>query len=128
MDSYFSGIGYPIPAQTNPAEFILDTVSSDFASSKDSGEDRVELIQTAWANSNEAKSLTREVSERVHSAEKLANKDSVEENTRPGAVSITIALLHRSFVKSYRDVIAYGIRIAMYLGKDYHASFKAYWN
>ena len=92
MDSYFSGIGHPIPAQTNPAEFILDTVSSDFASSKDSGEDRVELIQTAWANSNEAKSL------------------------------------HRSFVKSYRDVIAYGIRIAMYLGKNHHASFKGYWD
>lgn len=128
MDSYFSGIGHPIPAQTNPAEFILDTVSSDFASSKDSGEDRVELIQTAWANSNEAKSLTRDVSERVHSAEKLANKDSVEENTRPGAFSITIALLHRSFVKSYRDVIAYGIRIAMYLGKNHHASFKGYWD
>ncbi|KAJ5943668.1 hypothetical protein N7516_003836 [Penicillium verrucosum] len=116
VDSYFSGIGYPIPAQTNPAEFILDTVSSDFASSKDLEEDRVEIIQTAWANSNEAKSLTREVSERVLSAEKLVNKDSGEENTRPGAVSITIALLHRSFVKSYRDVIAYGIRIAMYLG------------
>ncbi|KAF4762380.1 hypothetical protein HAV15_007770 [Penicillium sp. str.  len=96
VDSYFSGIGYPIPAQTNPAEFILDTVSSDFASSKDSG--------------------GGPMSERVHSAEKLASKDSVEENARPGAVSVTIALLHRSFVKSYRDVIAYGIRIAMYLG------------
>lgn len=128
MDSYFSGIGYPIPAQTNPAEFILDTVSSDFASSKDLEEDQVEIIQTAWANSNEAKSLTREVSERVLSAEKLVNKDSGEENTRPGAVSITIALLHRSFVKSYRDVIAYGIRIAMYLGKNYHAPLKARWD
>ncbi|KAJ6138892.1 hypothetical protein N7471_005378 [Penicillium samsonianum] len=116
VESYFNGIGYPIPTQTNPAEFLLDTVNSDFASSKDLDENRVEVIQTAWANSNEAKSLTRQVSERVRSAEKLANKACMEENTRPGTVSITIALLHRSFVKSYRDVIAYGIRIAMYLG------------
>ncbi|KAJ5843579.1 uncharacterized protein N7525_001320 [Penicillium rubens] len=114
VDSYFSGIGYPIPAQTNPAEFILDTVSSDFASSKE--EDRVGVIQAAWANSSEAKSLERQVSERVGSTEKPVNKASTEEQTRPGTVSITMALLHRSFVKSYRDVIAYGIRIAMYLG------------
>lgn len=124
MDSYFSGIGYPIPAQTNPAEFILDTVSSDFASSKE--EDRVGVIQAAWANSSEAKSLERQVSERVGSTEKPVNKASTEEQTRPGTVLITMALLHRSFVKSYRDVIAYGIRIAMYLGTNYHASFKAY--
>ncbi|KAJ5486714.1 hypothetical protein N7530_001014 [Penicillium desertorum] len=114
VDSYFSGIGYPIPAQTNPAEFILDTVSSDFASSKE--EDRVGVIQTAWANSSEAKSLERQVSERVGSTENPVNKASTEEQTRPGTTSITMALLHRSFVKSYRDVIAYGIRIAMYLG------------
>jgi ABC-type multidrug transport system permease subunit len=30
--------------------------------------------------------------------------------------TIPIALVHRSFIKSYRDIIAYGIRIAMYMG------------
>lgn len=30
---------------------------------------------------------------------------------------ITMSLLHRLFIKSYRDVVAYGIRIVMYLGK-----------
>ena len=29
---------------------------------------------------------------------------------------ILLALLHRSFIKSNRDVVAYGVRIAMYLG------------
>ena len=123
MDSYFSSIGYPIPAQTNPAEFILDTVSSDFASSKG---DRVGIIQSAWTSSSEAKLLERQVSERVGSTEKPVNKVPAEEETRPGTIQITTALLHRSFVKSYRDVIAYGIRIAMYLGTNYHASLRAY--
>ncbi|KAJ5384071.1 Aminoacyl-tRNA synthetase class 1a anticodon-binding [Penicillium concentricum] len=116
VESYFSGIGYPIPANTNPAEFLLETVSSDFDNSKDLAEERLGTIQTAWANSNQAKSGTRQVSERVLSAEKHVNKDSMEETDRAGTGSITVALLHRSFVKSYRDVIAYGIRIAMYLG------------
>ncbi|KAJ5189084.1 Aminoacyl-tRNA synthetase class 1a anticodon-binding [Penicillium cf. griseofulvum] len=116
VESYFSGIGYPIPANTNPAEFLLETVSSDFDNSKDLAEERVGAIQSAWANSNEAKSGTRQVSERVRSTEKLVNNASLEETARVGMGSITVALLHRSFVKSYRDVIAYGIRIAMYLG------------
>ncbi|KGO77543.1 hypothetical protein PITC_059830 [Penicillium italicum] len=45
---------------TNRAEFLLDTVSSGFASSKDFEVDRVEVIQTARANSIEAKLLTRQ--------------------------------------------------------------------
>lgn len=39
-----------------------------------------------------------------------------EDLARPGPARITTALLHRSFIKSYRDVVAYGIRIVMYLG------------
>lgn len=30
--------------------------------------------------------------------------------------SIALTLIHRSLVKSYRDIIVYGIRIAMYIG------------
>ena len=41
---------------------------------------------------------------------------SSEDLSRPGSLRITVALLHRSFIKSYRDVVAYGIRIVMYLG------------
>lgn len=36
-------------------------------------------------------------------------------------LQITLALLHRLFIKSYRDVVAYGIRIVMYLGMYYHS-------
>ncbi|KAJ5773823.1 hypothetical protein N7457_008719 [Penicillium paradoxum] len=116
VEGYFNGIGYPIPANTNPAEFLLDIVSSDFGNSKDPAEVRVKAIQNAWAESNEAHAITRQLSERVSAAEKLANNDLAGDTTRAGVISITAALLHRSFIKSYRDVIAYGIRVAMYLG------------
>jgi hypothetical protein len=29
---------------------------------------------------------------------------------------VPFTLIHRSFIKSYRDVVAYGIRVAMYMG------------
>lgn len=48
----------------------------------------------------------------------------MEDMTRPNGLSITLALLHRSFIKSYRDVVAYGIRIVMYLGMTIIRSLK----
>lgn len=116
MGTYFNNIGHPIPIQTNPAEYLLDIVSSDFANSKVLAGERVQAIQQAWAESNEANSIARQISQRLSSAEKAAKEYDVEDIARPGALSITMALLHRSFIKSYRDVVAYGIRIFMYLG------------
>lgn len=48
--------------------------------------------------------------------EKEKDTVSAEDLRRPGPFTITKALLHRSWIKSYRDVVAYGIRIVMYLG------------
>lgn len=110
---YFGGIGYPVPAQTNPAEFILDIVSSDFASDKPSMQDDVTKIQTAWAQSPQSSGLVHQSGEL---AEKNSRKITVDETSHPGLFSITLSLLYRSFIKSYRDVVAYGIRIVMYMG------------
>jgi hypothetical protein len=33
------------------------------------------------------------------------------------------SLLHRLFIKSYRDVVAYGIRVVMYLGSWNNATY-----
>ncbi|KAJ5949276.1 hypothetical protein N7454_000860 [Penicillium verhagenii] len=99
VGEYFRDIGHPIPANTNPAEFLLDLVSSDFSALTDDADARVQQIQSAWADYQE--------------------KDvdaSGDDLARAGALKIIATLLHRSFIKSYRDVVAYGIRIVMYLG------------
>ncbi|KAJ5751090.1 hypothetical protein N7533_008118 [Penicillium manginii] len=116
IDAYFRGIGHPIPSNTNPAEFLLDIVSSDFGNAKDVAQERVQLIQNSWAQSQEADAISRQVLDRVSMTGKDEGKVNVEDMARPGPVRITGALLHRSFIKSYRDVVAYGIRIVMYLG------------
>ncbi|RJE25448.1 transporter [Aspergillus sclerotialis] len=114
IESYLDRIGYPIPAHTNPAEFLLDIVSADFGGGKGPSKDPVKEIQSAWANSPEAAALNRELSEHISSG--MEGKSvSMEDIKRPNIVRITWALLHRLFIKSYRDVVAYGIRIFMYL-------------
>ncbi|KAJ5908791.1 hypothetical protein N7495_001473 [Penicillium taxi] len=115
VENYFRQIGHPIPGHTNPAEFLLDIVSSDFDIVKEDALARVQGILNAWTNSTESHALTALVSERDRNIEKAMDK-LVDDVSRPGAISITSTLLHRSFIKSYRDVVAYGIRIVMYLG------------
>ncbi|CAG8942586.1 unnamed protein product [Penicillium salamii] len=115
-ETYFDRIGYSIPLQTNPAEFLLDLVSSDFSGSKEPADERVRAIQNAWKESAQSILVDHQISERVNSAEKVTKSWTEEDMTRPNGLSITMALLHRSFIKSYRDVVAYGIRIIMYLG------------
>ncbi|KAJ5535148.1 hypothetical protein N7527_001402 [Penicillium freii] len=65
IESYFRKIDHSISGNTNPAEFLLDIVSSDFSSGKESSQERVKEIQNAWAASTEAKTITRQISERA---------------------------------------------------------------
>ncbi|KAJ5172400.1 hypothetical protein N7492_004993 [Penicillium capsulatum] len=115
VGDYFDGIGHPIPGNTNPAEFLLDLVSSDFSSAKKEAQEHVQRIQHAWAESAEANAITRQISQHART-EKSLGQVATDDLARPGVIRITTALLHRSFIKSYRDVVAYGIRIVMYLG------------
>lgn len=115
VGSYFDRIGFPIPVSTNPAEYLLDIISADFGNSTGEALVRVQKIQAAWASSNEANMITRQVSAQARAVEKDAPLSS-QDLTRPNPLRITAALLHRSWIKSYRDIVAYGIRIVMYLG------------
>ncbi|KAI9043872.1 putative ABC transporter [Aspergillus affinis] len=109
VSSHFNSIGLPIPSNTNPAEFLLDIVSSDFTG--DQGQ--VETIKSAWMQSTTCTALAQRI-EGVQT--KGSGKVFMDELGRPNILHVTMSLLHRLFIKSYRDVVAYGIRIVMYLG------------
>ncbi|RMJ25289.1 transporter [Aspergillus sp. HF37] len=115
VEGYLERIGYPIPGHTNPAEFLLDVASADFGGTKDPSHDPVKEFQNAWAQSPEAAELDRAISQRIDS-QRESKGVSADLLKRPQFLQIVLALLHRLFIKSYRDVVAYGIRIAMYLG------------
>ncbi|QVM09134.1 hypothetical protein D8B26_003800 [Coccidioides posadasii str. Silveira] len=115
MKSYFDGAGYLMPLQTNPAEFVLDLVSTDFANNREAASDRLGQIHNVWARSPEASQIDAEIESHMGMAEKFEHI-STPKGGKVGFLMTILTLLHRSFIKSYRDVVAYGIRIAMYLG------------
>lgn len=112
---YFDTIGFPIPLYFNPAEFLLDLINVDFAEDTVTARNQLSQIHSAWSSSIENASL-------IHRERKSSNdpKEHVFElDTQSGPMKIVIpfTLLHRNFIKSYRDVVTYGIRLAMYLGE-----------
>ncbi|KAI9726812.1 MAG: hypothetical protein M1828_000668 [Chrysothrix sp. TS-e1954] len=105
---YFASIGCPIPSHTNPAEHLLEMTNIDFKASNDNdAQQQLDAIHTQW----DQRGLT------ITAREKRDGPSSRGESLQgPNKLSITRTLLHRLFIKSYRDVVAYGIRIAMYMG------------
>ncbi|KAF4341404.1 ABC transporter G family member 11 [Fusarium beomiforme] len=111
--AYYAEIGSPLPHYVNPAEHLLELVNIDFSQNPSQASRDLETLQSAWQNSRQA----GEVDTSIKTAESSGgdwSMDTIEK--RPGMLSLTLTLLHRSFIKSYRDVVAYGIRLAMYLG------------
>ena len=112
--AYFDSIGHPTPPQTNPAEFFLDLINVDFAGDQDTVRGRLARLQDTWAESTSAQAV-------ISHSHELASRHRAGVTTnlelpRGSKLLIPMTLLHRSFIKSYRDVVAYGIRIAMYTG------------
>lgn len=103
-----------MPLYINPAEFLLDLTSSDFAHDGSVAQSRVEKLHSDWEGSLESNSLKMFIAS-VAPEDQGLRLLSVSKS-RASFANVVLALLHRSFIKSYRDVVAYGIRFAMYLG------------
>jgi ABC-type multidrug transport system ATPase subunit len=115
LGGYLESVGYPIPQHTNPAEFVLELLNSDFDQDQQQSQNRLAVMQQRWNNGQRAQSLAIEIEASVLE-KKPVNADSVSYSNRNMASDV-LTLVHRSFIKSYRDLVAYGIRIAMYLGE-----------
>lgn len=118
VGAYFDHMGFPMPQHTNPAEFLLDIVSADFSADGEESKARLEKIQQSWVQSDEAEAVNAELMQMIKEQEASHKKLSMEDvaTAGPGIHWIFLALLHRSFIKSNRDIVAYGVRIIMYLG------------
>lgn len=123
LTPYLDGIGIRMPHYTNPAEFALDLVDADFAidgpcDARDM-QPRIALIQSAWAARQEQISgetsktnYTEQISTPIQASRRVAVLSAAF------SLALLRPLLYRSFLKSYRDVFAYGVRYAMYMGKS----------
>lgn len=104
-----------MPLYTNPAEFAIQLVNTDFTRSSTKPAQHLAHLHTSWTHSSAAAIITHQIS-----AGTLSSNTSTplipRKSASPTPLSIPLTLIHRSFIKSYRDIVAYGIRIAMYLG------------
>lgn len=101
-----------MPRQINPAEFLLDMMNIDFASHQEAAEARLDEMQKGWVSSAKAQKMATQIESTLKNVEPVPTTKPSKRNFP----IILMTLVHRSFVKSYRDVVAYGIRIAMYTG------------
>lgn len=116
VQPYFDACGFPIPLYMNPAEFIIDFVNTDFARDRSEVDQQLNMVHSSWHKSRLATATVNELSDEV--ARGSLNPDVSQYtivDASAGPFAIIFALIHRSFIKSYRDIIAYGIRIAMYM-------------
>lgn len=107
-----------MPMEINPAEYLLELINTDFIRKGDS-KAQIRHIHDAWVQSTESHALEAAIESSTSSSadpQKGGSDVFITGGMKPNAFVIVLALLHRSWIKSYRDVVAYGIRIAMYIG------------
>lgn len=110
MSNFFTEISLPIPGNINPAEHVLDLVNADF--SADAGQAPLNTIFKGWQNSPRAQQIREEL-KGLKSSRRLQIGGS---GKKPSFLAQVVVLLHRAFIKSFRDIVAYWIRVAMYMG------------
>jgi ABC-type multidrug transport system ATPase subunit len=109
---HFDSIGFPMPILTNPADFILSLTNIDFERDAETARKKVATIQEAWKLTAATKT-----EKSVNTSAPSAEVDKlVLEKSPVYTIGTTWTLLHRSWIKSYRDVLVYGLRFVMYLG------------
>ncbi|KAL2140645.1 hypothetical protein VTI28DRAFT_3541 [Corynascus sepedonium] len=114
--AYYASIGHSLPVHVNPAEFLLEMVNTDFEEDQEAATQRLDKLQHAWATSSGARELSGALAaaQEKGSGGASIELDAIERG--PGLLRVVLTLMHRSFVKSYRDVVVYGVRLAMYTG------------
>lgn len=102
-----------MPVHINPAEYMLDLVNVDFASDRTEAEQRLAHITSMWRDMERRPLESQNL---VASLDPSVQPVTLAPLTKRSQLLIPVTLLHRNWIKSYRDVLMYGIRIAMYLG------------
>lgn len=97
-----------MPQYMNPAESLLDLVNDDFSAELQISFNPLDTL-SGWDDSVVLEELS-------HETTRATTGDLDDGHDKVNAMHIPFILVHRSFTTSYRDVVAYQIRIAMYIG------------
>ncbi|KAF2472557.1 ATP-binding cassette transporter-like protein [Lindgomyces ingoldianus] len=115
VKDYFSTLGFNMPLYMNPAEYIIQLVNTDFSKDQTKATSQLSTIQDSWSKSQDAATMVHSIETEVSGSPIGVNSD-LGHGAAANPFLVPFTLIHRSFIKSYRDIVAYGIRIAMYMG------------
>eukprot|EP00300_Choanocystis_sp_HF-7_P017380 c19713_g1_i1.p1 GENE.c19713_g1_i1~~c19713_g1_i1.p1 ORF type:complete len:659 (+),score=154.82 c19713_g1_i1:59-1978(+) len=110
--SYMEGIGKPIPLYSNPADFVMSVVNTDFVGNDDSAKAAVAEIIEKFATSPQYKQLQSDAQTHASKVEGDAMPVKPEKNN---AFVHLWFLIRRALTVSRRDILVYWIRVAMYV-------------
>ncbi|KAF1999243.1 ATP-binding cassette transporter-like protein [Amniculicola lignicola CBS 123094] len=114
IQEYFTSLGFPMPLYTNPAEFCIQLVNTDFATTQTTAVAQLSAIQDSHLTSPSHINILSEI-EALRANPPTDSSTDSSPMQGPNPLLIPLTLIHRSFIKSHRDFIAYGIRVAMYV-------------
>lgn len=100
----------------NPAEFIIELVNTDFSLNEADSSSQLHSLHESWKTSPEATALANAIAAAKDNGDDVTLSLAIDSHTTANPILIPFTLIHRSFIKSYRDVVAYGIRVGMYMG------------
>lgn len=106
--NYLAMIGHPLPAQTNPAEFMLDIVNTDFTDDAE-----VEKILSSFDRLGRPEHQSR-IQERLLSFKSHNPADPSLVPTQASIFDQTVIMFRRNFLLSIRDPLIYIGRIVMF--------------
>lgn len=115
MASYLDAIGHSVPSHVSPSDHIIKLASTDFA--KSSKNDCDDLIKHWEARASQA----RPTAEQYGSPQKMRARRSTGalhrwfKSTEVTALQ-TIHLTNRNVLNYSRNLLAYGVRLGMYIG------------
>lgn len=104
---YFDSIGFVMPLQTNPAEFLLDLTNIDFDSDVAACQAQITTLQSSWASSSHAASEVMQVRRFNSDGAKFMPADGALFGRSIRMLPTIWILLHRSWIKSRRDAVVY---------------------
>ncbi|OQS03612.1 ATP-binding Cassette (ABC) Superfamily [Thraustotheca clavata] len=106
--THFNGLNYPCPTYSNPAEYFVSLVNTDFEGHAD-----VPAFVQAYAGSD----LCKQVVGAIESDRQAASGFTPEKVTVQGASAFTqwLVLMHRNTLNNIRNPGIYWVRLFMYI-------------
>ncbi|KAG9015259.1 hypothetical protein FRB95_010725 [Tulasnella sp. JGI-2019a] len=121
------GLGHPVPQHSNPTDHALELVNTEFILDSDQRGKHIENLSQSW--SEYAKAHYDELGLRGVDSDMNAKEGSVHEGIRSFAKQRrlvgrslqtswhqTVILMERNMINYARNLLAYGIRLGMYVG------------